>query len=201
SFIYSLGSILSLSPFNAMLGPNSETMVKSGALFTSCIRKGNLINSTTTFDCGSASTPLPLTSPSWTYFIQSSTNGACHLQELCSLTTFSKEDYPDQHYRFLSSLLVNSGLVQLIINVTILLTFCASVERKINPLRYAFVWIVSGIFGSVFVSLFLNENIVLTGCFGSIFGIIGLSLVDLFTSWQQFSNNILLLKHILLIGM
>ncbi|CAO3646902.1 unnamed protein product [Cunninghamella blakesleeana] len=196
------GIILSLSPFNMMLGPNSEIMVKSGALFSSCIRKGNLFNASSTFNCGSTNAPPPLTPPSWFYFIQPSTSGTCHLQDLCGLTKFSNDGFPDQHYRFITTILVHSGLVQLVINIIVLLTFCASIERKINPLRYAFCWLVSGIFGSVFVSLFLNENIVLTGCFGSVFGIIGLSLIDLFKSWQASpsSNGQSLFKHILLIG-
>ncbi|ORZ11226.1 hypothetical protein BCR42DRAFT_421787 [Absidia repens] len=198
------GTIINLSPFNIMLGPNTETFIQSGALFTSCIRADQ-----TSFQCTlKTGQPSTLTPPTWSFSLDNSTNSSnthsCSIQDLCGLVPTSSDDtsHPGQYYRFFTAIAIHGGIIHWIINVTVLLTFGASIERGLNPFRFAFVWIVSGSFGYVLASLFLNDNTAIMGCFGAINGIFGLALINLYHA-RHFSSNsgTFLLKLIMLLAL
>jgi membrane associated rhomboid family serine protease len=80
------------------------------------------------------------------------------MNDLCGLVPTSSDGSPGQFYRFITAIAIHGGIIQWVINMTVLLTFGASTERSVNSFRFAFVWIVSGAFGYSLASLFLKEN-------------------------------------------
>ncbi|SAM08433.1 hypothetical protein [Absidia glauca] len=200
-FKINYGTIISLSPFNIMLGPNTETFVQSGALFIPCMR-----SSQEEYQCATKNgQPVALTPPAWRYTLQSGLQGEggtpCSIQDLCGMTPIA-QDYSNQFYRFATAIAVHGGIVQWVVNMAVLLSFGVSVERRLNSLRFALTWIVSGSFGYMFAALFLDKSTALMGCFGSMNGIFGLALVNLYhmTKSDRITSTFLL-KLILLIGL
>jgi membrane associated rhomboid family serine protease len=85
-------------------------------------------------------------------------NNSCNLQEMCGGTTFADINTPDQGYRFLSTLFIHSGIIQLLINIVVHIKFGSEVEKRVNPFRYTVIWLVSGVFGYVFGAIFVPQG-------------------------------------------
>jgi membrane associated rhomboid family serine protease len=77
----------------------------------------------------------------------------CTLGELCGANQES-----NQGYRFISNLFMHSGVIQLIVNLSIHIRVGMIVERIIHPVHYGVVWLGSGVFGSIFGSVFSPQG-------------------------------------------
>lgn len=64
-------------------------------------------------------------------------NSSCSLSSICGMTAFHQNQVPDQTYRLLTPLFIHTGLIHLIINLTVLIKLGAKVERIINSLRFS----------------------------------------------------------------
>lgn len=90
--------------------------------------------------------------------INNAQNNNCDLQAVCGGTTFADADKPDQGYRFISTLFMHSGVLQLLLNLSVHILLGISIETRINIFRYGVIWLVSGIFGYIFSSNFVPEE-------------------------------------------
>ncbi|KAI8061426.1 rhomboid family-domain-containing protein [Gongronella butleri] len=178
------GAVLNLSPFNMMLGPNAQTLIRTGAFFPPCMRISENLPPTQMYPCPNASNPTHLSSPSWVYALPATQGGACPLQNVCGLTPFRDAAAPDQAYRIITALVNSAGIVQFIINITFLLSFGATTEKQIGTIRYIYVFLVSGTFGYCFASVFVRD-VALMGCLGAIYGVAASYLMDCFRSWER----------------
>jgi membrane associated rhomboid family serine protease len=110
--------------------------------------------------------PNALTKPNFneksfhSIFIDNATNtdDACDLQSVCGGILFKNAFKPDQGYRFITAIFMHSGVAQLIINLLVHIKFGMQVEKRICSLRYSIIWLISGIFGYIFGSLFVPDG-------------------------------------------
>lgn len=91
-------------------------------------------------------------------FFSMSPDKSCHLDTLCGGKPFKNADTPDQKYRFVSTVFIHSGLIQLLINIVAHISLGCMVEKRINPFRYCAIWLGSGIFGYIFGAIFVPEG-------------------------------------------
>ncbi|KAI8882646.1 rhomboid-domain-containing protein [Backusella circina FSU 941] len=159
------GEFFELKPFNYMLGPSSEIMIKTGARFPPCMR---------TID---AFPPNEVYEPNL--------NSTCDLMDICSMTGFHQEQKPDQTFRFLTPLFVHAGIIPLFINNMYLILVGIRVEKAMGSLLYAVLFIGSGFFGQVFGANLASPTKIYLGCNSSILGLIGYLYVDLIYYWKQ----------------
>jgi rhomboid protease GluP len=85
-----------------------------------------------------------------------------------------------QPWRLLTSIFLHGGLFHLALNMFALLQVGAVLESHFGKHRYAFVYIITGIMGSI-LSVAFSLNVVSVGASGAIFGLYGL-LVSLLTT-------------------
>ncbi|KAF3914783.1 hypothetical protein ABW20_dc0101210 [Dactylellina cionopaga] len=110
------------------------------------------------------------------------TSDACSLQELCGFQTFTT---PDQWWRFITPIFMHAGIIHIAFNLLIQLTLGSDMEREIGIVRFAIVYIASGIFGFVLGGNFARQGLPSVGASGALFGILALVLLDLFYTWKQ----------------
>ncbi|KAI8883043.1 rhomboid-domain-containing protein, partial [Backusella circina FSU 941] len=158
------GKVIQVSPFNIMVGPSAETLIHMGARYTPCMKSTLIYSSTQNI------------------YVCPTNNRRCSLDELCGGTHFEK---PNQGYRFVTSLVMHSGTIQLIINLTIHIRVGMIVERIIHPIRYGILWCMSGIIGSIFGALFSPQGNVISGCSACLVGIVGYLLIDTIFNWHH----------------
>lgn len=82
----------------------------------------------------------------------------CDLLGVCGGNLFNDASTPDQGYRFISAVFMHSGVVQLVINMLVHIRLGMQVEKRIHSTRYATIWLVSGVFGYLFGSLFVPDG-------------------------------------------
>ncbi|KAG9294029.1 hypothetical protein G9A89_019367 [Geosiphon pyriformis] len=175
------GSLIMTNPFNPMIGPSAETLILMGARFTPCMRE--IPGTNTSFAC------------------QNSTEHSnCTLEEYCGLNGFHRK-IPDQWYRFIVPIFLHGGLVHIGFNLLFQLQTGTQVERDIGFHRYSLIYMASGIFGFIFGGNFAPDALPSTGASGSLFGIIGILLLDLIQNWKLIINPCWeLTKMLLMIG-
>ncbi|KAI8146381.1 rhomboid family-domain-containing protein [Fennellomyces sp. T-0311] len=173
------GSVIELSPFNVMLGPSAQTLVHAGARYSPCMRGTDL----TKFECSSVDDEGGLSPPS---MILSIDTGNCTIHDTCGMTSFGED--PNQAYRVITAIFVHSGILHYFLNMTIQLGLGRRVERRLNPLRYGFVWLIGGIFGNIVSTTFSPVSSATMGCSGSLFSVLSLLLIDLLRSWRLIAD-------------
>ncbi|CAO0790175.1 unnamed protein product [Mucor circinelloides] len=187
------GAVIQLSPFNVMVGPSAETLIYTGARFTPCIRASSLYPANEMiYTCPRNPAPDAVTRPTFNdqssvgIFARNKTRleSTCNLQNVCGGNSFNDALKPDQGYRFISALFMHSGIVQLIINMLVHIRIGLKVEKRIYSARYATIWLISGIFGYVFGSLFVPEGNISTGCSVPLMGVMAFLCVDLVRYWH-----------------
>ncbi|KAG2228035.1 hypothetical protein INT45_012059 [Circinella minor] len=186
------GNVIEMSPFNIMIGPSAETLILVGARFVPCMHEVDRFPVTGTYQCpnmtdyGQTGATSPTLSP-----VQTNTTlvgPPCTLQDVCGLSYFKDPAVPDQWYRFLTAIFIHSGVVHWLFNMFVHMSLGASMERFMNPLRYAIVWLASGAFGFIFGGVFSPVGNASVGCSGALFGIVALLFIDLFTQWRTTLN-------------
>ncbi|KAL9555981.1 hypothetical protein MBANPS3_002095 [Mucor bainieri] len=193
------GAVIQLSPFNVMVGPSAETLIYTGARFTPCIRTSSLYPvHDKIYTCPRNPAPDAATRPKFNdphsagIFATNSTNsqGVCDLQNVCGGNSFNDPSTPDQGYRFISAIFMHSGIVQLVINMLVHIRLGMRVEKRIQSGRYAIIWLVSGIFGYLFGSLFVPHGNVSMGCSVPLMGIMAFLCVDLIRYWHTIAHPV-----------
>jgi membrane associated rhomboid family serine protease len=115
----------------------------------------------------------------------------CTLGQLCgfgapaTFTGAADQTQPNQWYRFIIPMFLHAGIIHIGFNMLLQLTLARDMELAIGPIRFFIVYISSGIFGFVLGGNFAAPGIASSGCSGSLFGIIGLTLLDLLYTWSE----------------
>lgn len=185
-----LTAILTKSPieihpqFNPMIGPSPYVLINMGARYVPCMH--NMAN------VQNASTQIYWPCPNAT-----STSGdsvSCSLSDLCGFSgvpnphiggSLTDTPAPDQWFRFIVPIFLHAGVVHIGFNLLLQLTLGRDMERSIGPIRFFFVYFASGIFGFVLGGNFAATGIASTGCSGSLFGILALTLLELLYTWKE----------------
>lgn len=91
-----------------------------------------------------------------------------------------------QGYRLVTSIFWFSGLIHFIPTVFALLWVGSSIEREYGPHRFAFIYLSSAIYGTIFSAIFCTQLLTVSGSAG-LFGIVGARLVDtwLYRDWYK----------------
>lgn len=155
------GSPIMTKPyFNPMIGPSPNCLVEMGARYVPCMRRIDHYNDDPSHDlffCPN-STVKEIN-------IITDSNGNVHSNETCELATTcgfngngipsdfggtgGKGSHPNQWWRFIVPMFMHAGLVHIAFNLFSQIFVGGEMERKIGPLRLAFVYFSSGIFGFV----------------------------------------------------
>jgi len=157
-----------------MIGPSPYVLINMGARFLPCIR-----NTTEIKDVTAIGWPCPNTTTS----DLNSPSNQCPLSELCGFGDTKKQ--PTQWFRFIIPMFLHAGIIHISFNMLLQLTLGREMEEEIGPLRFALVYLSSGIFGFVLGGNFAPKGIESTGASGSLFGIIALMLLDLLYFWDE----------------
>lgn len=196
-------AILTKSPieihpsFNPMIGPSPYVLINMGARYVPCMHNmANIQNSSTTI-----SWPCPNATSS------TGDSVTCTLSDLCGFSgvpnphiggSITDTPAPDQWFRFIVPIFLHAGIVHIGFNLLLQLTLGRDMERSIGPIRFFFVYFASGIFGFVLGGNFAATGIASTGCSGSLFGILALTLLELLYTWKERTSPIKDLLFILI---
>ncbi|KAK9247229.1 rhomboid family-domain-containing protein [Lipomyces tetrasporus] len=168
------GSIVASKPtFNPMIGPSTYVLIHMGARFTPCMQyiSGVTDVKTSNFPCPNSTTIA---------------TNVCTLSELCGMGGVS--DHPNQWWRFIIPMFLHAGFIHIIANMILQIPLGGSIERDIGTLKFAFVYILSGINGFLLGGNYTPDGIASTGASGALFGIIALSLLDLLLNWSLYEH-------------
>jgi membrane associated rhomboid family serine protease len=92
---------------------------------------------------------------------------------------------PHQWFRFIVPIFLHAGIIHIGFNMLLQLTLGRDVELLIGSIRFAIVYFAAGIFGFVLGGNFAAAGIASTGCSGSLFGILAISLIDILYTWKD----------------
>lgn len=169
--------------FNIMIGPSPYVLINMGARFTPCMHNINQ-----TIAANVQSWPCPNTT--------SIDPGSltCSLSELCGMGGVPDQSQvkdfrdrshePNQWWRFIVPMFLHAGIIHIAFNMLLQLTLGRDMEKEIGPLRFALVYFSAGIFGFVLGGNYAADGITSVGASGSLFGILALTLLDLFYTWS-----------------
>ena len=179
------GSPIQTKPnFNIMIGPSPYVLINMGARFTPCMH-----NIKQVIEVNVQSWPCPNTTS------LDAGSLTCSLNELCGLggipdqsdvREFNDRSHePNQWYRFIVPIFLHAGIIHIGFNMLLQLTLGRDMEKEIGPLRFALVYFSAGIFGFVLGGNYAADGITSVGASGSLFGILALTLLDLFYNWSS----------------
>ncbi|KAJ9148246.1 Rhomboid-like protein [Pleurostoma richardsiae] len=196
------GSPIQIKPsFNPMIGPSSYVLINMGSRFVPCMHNVPEIQGSTiliNWPCPNTTTN-DATSPSQ----------QCTLSDLCgfggvpepyynSTATADEKPEPNQWWRFITPMFMHAGIIHIGFNLLLQLTMGREMEKSIGSIRFFLVYVSAGIFGFVMGGNYAGVAISSTGASGSLFGIIALTLLDLFYSWKDRRSPVKDLMFILL---
>lgn len=186
------GSLIAPPAQNWMIGPTTGTLIATGARWTPCMR-GNFsaeLNPapqppSTPFLCEAFG--ISTTSSSST--ANSNDNGApqlCTAEQICGMDGFKQNGgMPNQWWRFITPIFAHVGVIHLLLNLLFQCTAGFALESAFGTVRIALIWLASGIGGNIFGANFAAPFMPSVGASGSLFGLIGLLLVDIIQSWKH----------------
>jgi len=90
---------------------------------------------------------------------------------------------PNQWFRFFTSLLVHSGIIQLLLVLTVQYYAGKAVETQAGFLRTMLIYVISGLGGYVTSAIF-SPLTVSVGADPAVYGLLGVMMVELFQAWQ-----------------
>jgi membrane associated rhomboid family serine protease len=192
------GSPIQTKPnFNIMIGPSPYVLINMGSRFTPCMHniRETIANDVQSWPC-----------PDTTSLDPSSLN--CTLSQLCGMggvpdqtgvTEFTDRSHePNQWWRFIVPIFLHAGIIHIGFNLLLQLTLGRDMEKEIGPLRFLLVYFSAGIFGFVLGGNYAADGIASVGASGSLFGILALTLLDLFYTWSTRRSPVKDLLFILL---
>ena len=171
-------AVLTTSPIeihpqiNPMLGPSFPVLVNMGARYVPCMK-----------NVPDLAPNLNLPCPNTTISYATDTSNQCSINELCGFANFGNS--PNQWWRFIAPMFMHAGIIHIGFNMLLQLTLGREIEQIIGPVRFAFVYIASGIFGFVLGGNFAAPGIASTGASGALFGLIAINLLDLLYTWHE----------------
>lgn len=154
--------------FNPMLGPSTYLLINMGARYIPCMHPVDRLTNDMTLNF-----PCPNST--------SIDTNVCSLPEICGLSGIAVVDdvyAPNQWYRIFIPIFLHAGFLHIIFNLLLQLTMGASIERHIGILKYAIIYVASGIAGFLLGANFTPINIALTGASGALFGIVATNIVQ-----------------------
>ncbi|TKA73074.1 hypothetical protein B0A49_02157 [Cryomyces minteri] len=181
-------SILTKSPieihpqFNPMIGPSPYVLINMGARYVPCMHNVAGVQTSSV----AIQWPCPNTT--------SATSAECSLSDLCGFSgvpnphphgSLDDTPAPNQWFRFIVPIFLHAGIVHIGFNLLLQMTLGRDMEQEIGSVRFALVYFASGIFGFVLGGNFAATGIASTGCSGSLFGILALTLLDLLYHWRE----------------
>ncbi len=93
-----------------------------------------------------------------------------------------------QIWRLFTSMFLHIGLLHLAFNGYALFIFGLEMERLYGPDRFLVIYILSGLFGSLFSFAARGPYVLSAGASGAIFGIIGMNLAYFYTHRENFGQ-------------
>ncbi|KAJ1977837.1 hypothetical protein H4R34_003432 [Dimargaris verticillata] len=182
------GSFLETSPFNIMIGPATTTMVYTGARFVPCMRPGPY-----------SSDPAPCLSDGDSSTLSSSST--CTWEDLCGFDGFSSDGTPNQGFRFILPIFLHAGIIHLVFNLLLQLSYGSQLEREIGWWRFGAIYILSGVGGLILGALLAPPKLASVGASGALFGLLGCQLLEIIFNWHLIERPFLeLVKFIFCIG-
>ena len=89
------------------------------------------------------------------------------------LSNVRSEVKAGQIYRLFTCMFLHADIIHLFLNMYALYTVGPQVERYYGKLRFSFIYLVSGLLGSLFSCVFMKANVYSLGASGAIFGLFG----------------------------
>lgn len=182
------GSAFQTKPyFNPMLGPSTYLLINMGARYVPCMQslRGITTDTTIQFPCPNST---------------SVDTDVCSLSELCGLSgipiQYNRYE-PDQWYRVITPIFLHAGFLHIIFNLLLQVTMGASIERQIGVIKFAIIYLMSGIGGFVLGANFSPSGIASTGCSGALFGIVATNII-MFVYCGRKNTNLYGTKHYVL---
>ncbi|CAH8510832.1 unnamed protein product [Schistosoma turkestanicum] len=121
------------------------------------------------------------------------------LNQICGMSPFINNEYPNQMYRIFTSLFLHAGVLHLLLSLGVQMIFMRDLEKMIGWHRITLVYILSGCIGSLTSGIFLPYQVE-TGPTGAQFALLGVALVDFIHCWHYLAHPWLaLLRNFLLI--
>ena len=99
-----------------------------------------------------------------------STDSATLLMLGANVSDFTKNG---QLYRLFTCIFLHAGLIHLLCNMYSLYVIGPQVESFFGKLKYIFIFLFSGVCGSILSLAFAKDNIISVGASGAIFGLLG----------------------------
>ncbi|EGV64721.1 rhomboid-domain-containing protein [Yamadazyma tenuis ATCC 10573] len=162
------GSAFQTKPyFNPMLGPSTYVLINMGARYIPCM---NGVEGITT-------------DPSIQYPCPNSTSvdtDVCSLNQLCGLSGIPIVDDaydPHQWYRIITPIFIHAGFLHILFNLLLQVTMGFSIERAIGSVKYAIIYLLSGVSGFLLGANFTPNGVASSGASGSLFGIVATNIV------------------------
>jgi len=93
-----------------------------------------------------------------------------------------------QYYRLLTSAFIHIGFTHLLLNMSFLIILGTRTERYFGHVKFAVIYLVSGVFGSLLPALFGSEFWVSAGASGALFGAMGALLAFMVLRKKQVEN-------------
>ncbi len=95
-----------------------------------------------------------------------------------------------EYYRLFTCIFLHAGLIHLLCNMYSLYVIGPQVESFYGKLKFIFIFIFSGICGSILSTAFATNNLVSVGASGAIFGLLG-SIVYFGYHYRVYLGNVL----------
>jgi membrane associated rhomboid family serine protease len=172
------GSPIMIHPqFNPMIGPSPYVLINMGARFVPCMRRDPDIQEATppitTWHCPNSTSNDP-----------NDAHNTCDLSALCGFGGLDNQE-PNQWFRVIVPMFLHAGIIHIAFNLLLQLTLGREIEKLIGSIRFAIVYILSGIFGFVLGANFAGKAVASTGCSGCLFGILAINFLDLIYHWNE----------------
>lgn len=183
--------------FNPMIGPSPYVLINMGARYQPCMHNMHNVQDRA---AGNISWPCPWATSN------TGDDAKCTLSQLCGFGgvpephaggSITDHPYPNQWYRFIIPIFLHAGIIHIGFNMLLQMTLGRDMERSIGSVRFTLVYFSAGIFGFVLGGNFAATGIASTGCSGSLFGIMALTLLELLYTWRERQSPIKDLMFIL----
>lgn len=110
----------------------------------------------------------------------------------------SKVVHQHEGWRLITCMWLHGGLFHILANMLSLLIIGIRLEQEFGFVRIGFLYVISGLGGSLMSALFIQSNISV-GASGALFGLLGGMLSELITNWTMYANKIAALVTLVMI--
>lgn len=167
-----------------MIGPDSTTLIHLGAKFNPCQFAMNPPFINTTLCPAAYQNVYPLEAVT---AFDGSQIICGNLNEYCGLSTFAIYNVGNQWYRPITAIFLHGGVIHFIMNMLFQVLTGYAMERDMGFIRMFFMYMLSGVGGFLFASVFAPSN-VSVGCSGALLGLVAALLLDLINNWRLVAN-------------